>query len=226
PAADSDAEEEEEEPRKKRRERKQKEKEQYKSAQFVEDSDEEYGRDIDAFFERERALRERAERAAVDSALGIGTMKKAGTKKRRQRAVGGGDTKRRRKATGEVDRVEVLGSRSGSEGEGEGEQRDDDAPAPALSEAEEGPPDSASSANDVNTAAEADDDHVSVEGVSVTAILEAASTRETRAESVFEADASLGVALADADVADSELGKSRSRRKGRWTVSDEDEEEL
>ena len=60
------------------------EREAYKSAQFIEDSDEEYGRDIDAFFEREAELRERTALAAVDSALGTGTMRASGTKKRRR----------------------------------------------------------------------------------------------------------------------------------------------
>ncbi|KAF8265674.1 timeless protein-domain-containing protein [Lactarius quietus] len=60
------------------------EREAYKSAQFIEDSDEEYGHDIDKFFEREAELRERTALAAVDSALGTGTMRATGTKKRRR----------------------------------------------------------------------------------------------------------------------------------------------
>ena len=60
------------------------EREAYKSAQFIEDSDEEYGRDIDSFFVREAELRERTALAAVDSALGTGTMRATGTKKRRR----------------------------------------------------------------------------------------------------------------------------------------------
>ncbi|KAH9007386.1 timeless-domain-containing protein [Lactarius deliciosus] len=60
------------------------EREAYKSAQFIEDSDEEYGHDIDAFFVHEAALRERTALAAVDSALGSGTMRASGTKKRRR----------------------------------------------------------------------------------------------------------------------------------------------
>ncbi|TFY59930.1 hypothetical protein EVG20_g7607, partial [Dentipellis fragilis] len=76
--------ESDEEPRKKR-ERKKKEKEVYKSAQFIEDSDEEFGEDLDAFFAREKALREKMAIAAVDSALGIGTMRTTGTKKRRRK---------------------------------------------------------------------------------------------------------------------------------------------
>ena len=60
------------------------EREAYKSAQFIEDSDEEYGHDIDDFFAREAAVRERTALAAVDSALGTGTMRATGTKKRRR----------------------------------------------------------------------------------------------------------------------------------------------
>jgi replication fork protection complex subunit Tof1/Swi1 len=60
------------------------EREAYKSAQFIEDSDDEYGRDIDAFFAKEAELRERTALAAVDSALGTGTMRASGTKKRRR----------------------------------------------------------------------------------------------------------------------------------------------
>lgn len=60
------------------------ERDAYKSAQFIEDSDEEYGHDIDGFFAREAAVRERTALAAVDSALGTGTMRTTGTKKRRR----------------------------------------------------------------------------------------------------------------------------------------------
>ncbi|KAI0265300.1 timeless protein-domain-containing protein [Gloeopeniophorella convolvens] len=85
-----------------RRARKAREKETYKSAQFIEDSDEEFGRDIDDFFAREAALRERTALAAVDSALGIGTMRSTGTKKRRLKPDGarGARTTKRRKGTG------------------------------------------------------------------------------------------------------------------------------
>ena len=64
--------------------RKAREREKYMSAQFIEDSDEEYGRDIEGFFEREAALRERTALAAVDSLSHIGTMRPTGTKKRRR----------------------------------------------------------------------------------------------------------------------------------------------
>lgn len=63
-----------------------KEKEQYKSAQFIEDSDEEYG-GMDAFLEKEKAQREKAELAAATSAGSRPpTMKAMGTKKRRRKA--------------------------------------------------------------------------------------------------------------------------------------------
>ena len=65
--------------------RKAREREKYTSAQFIEDSDEEYGRDIEDFFAREAALRERTALAAVDSLSHIGTMRPTGTKKRRRR---------------------------------------------------------------------------------------------------------------------------------------------
>lgn len=64
--------------------RKAREREKYMSAQFIEDSDEEYGRDIEGFFEREAALRERTALAAIDSLSHIGTMRPTGTKKRRR----------------------------------------------------------------------------------------------------------------------------------------------
>jgi len=60
------------------------EREEYMSAQFIEDSDEEYGRDIEEFFAREAALRERTALAAIDSLSHIGTMRATGTKKRRR----------------------------------------------------------------------------------------------------------------------------------------------
>src|SRR5216684_5922194 len=65
--------------------RKMREREKYVSAQFIEDSDEEYGRDIEDFFAREAALRERTALAAMDSLSHIGTMRPTGTKKRRRR---------------------------------------------------------------------------------------------------------------------------------------------
>ncbi|KAF9556074.1 timeless-domain-containing protein [Agrocybe pediades] len=69
--------------RKKRKEKKKKEKETYKSAQFIEDSDEEYG-GMDAFLEQEKLRREKAEQAATAGAVNL-NMKKSGTKKRRRK---------------------------------------------------------------------------------------------------------------------------------------------
>lgn len=83
------------EPEKKKKEKKKKEKEQYKSAQFIEDSDEEYG-DIEAFLEKEKEMREKASKAAAAAGDGrIGTMKPTGTKKRRRKA--GGDSTKNKK---------------------------------------------------------------------------------------------------------------------------------
>ena len=73
----------EDEPKRKK-ERKKKEATQYKSAQFIEDSDEEYG-GMDAFLEKEKAMRERIEAAARERGRSIGTMKPTGTKKRRRK---------------------------------------------------------------------------------------------------------------------------------------------
>jgi replication fork protection complex subunit Tof1/Swi1 len=76
------------EPRRKKKEKKKKEKEQYKSAQFIEDSDEEYG-DMDAFLEKEKAQREKASLAAAgDAGARPPTMRATGTKKRRRKADG------------------------------------------------------------------------------------------------------------------------------------------
>jgi hypothetical protein len=84
--SDSD---EEAEPR--RKARKAREQQNYKSAQFIEDSEEEYEQDIDEFFVREAELRQRTALAAVDSALNIGTMRPTGTKKRRRAQLPHGD---------------------------------------------------------------------------------------------------------------------------------------
>ncbi|TFK68164.1 timeless-domain-containing protein [Pluteus cervinus] len=84
--------------RKKKREKKTKEKEVYKSAQFIQDSDDEYG-DMDAFLEKEKALRERMGRTSEVGRLA--TMKATGTKKRRRRAKDDtGTGKKKHKADG------------------------------------------------------------------------------------------------------------------------------
>lgn len=88
------------EPRKKKKEKRKKEEKSYKSAQFIEDSDVEAG-DMDAFFEKEKALRQRTALAALASGAASGTMKAQGTKKRRKKNTdeGGGKKKRKRKTT-------------------------------------------------------------------------------------------------------------------------------
>ncbi|KAJ7038064.1 timeless protein-domain-containing protein [Mycena alexandri] len=96
-----------------------KQQQEYKSAQFIEDSDEEYG-DIDAFLEKEKEMRDRAEKTAGETGkaammLPTGTKKRkkkdapAGQKRKKKRrggepAAGGGDEE------GDVD-ADVFGSR-------------------------------------------------------------------------------------------------------------------
>ncbi|KIJ64730.1 hypothetical protein HYDPIDRAFT_181592 [Hydnomerulius pinastri MD-312] len=93
PSLGSDNELPDDEPRRKK-ERKKKEEKQYKSAQFIEDSDEEYG-DMDAFLEREKALREKTALAAAESGK-VSTMRATGTKKRRKRGKDSATAKRLR----------------------------------------------------------------------------------------------------------------------------------
>ena len=87
PISDNDAVLSGDEARGKKKEKKKKEKEQYKSAQFIEDSDEEYG-GMDAFLEKEKAQREKTSLAAAAAATNanarLPTMKATGTKKRRR----------------------------------------------------------------------------------------------------------------------------------------------
>ncbi|KAH7910734.1 timeless protein-domain-containing protein [Hygrophoropsis aurantiaca] len=104
PASDAelDGEDEEDadpdEPKRKREKRK-REEAQYKSAQFIEDSEEEYG-DIDAFLEREKVQREKAAIAAAGASSGSGTMRATGTKKRRRKEAGGEREKKKWKGSG------------------------------------------------------------------------------------------------------------------------------
>ncbi|KAF8909752.1 timeless protein-domain-containing protein [Gymnopilus junonius] len=101
PSPDSDdALQSEDEPlRKKRKEKKKKEKEVYKSAQFIEDSDAEYG-DMDGFLEREKLQREKASLAAASASLNrLPNMKSTGTKKRRRK---GGETSTSKKRKGNL----------------------------------------------------------------------------------------------------------------------------
>ncbi|KAJ6588221.1 timeless protein-domain-containing protein [Mycena capillaripes] len=85
---------------KKRKKRKEKEKErpkqpEFKSAQFIEDSDGEYG-DIDAFLEKEKEMRERAALEAAETGKNP-TMKPTGTKKRRKKDAPAGEATAKRK---------------------------------------------------------------------------------------------------------------------------------
>ena len=84
PSPDPDASESEGEEPRKRKEKKKKEKQQYKSAQFIEDSDAEM-EDMETFLEKEKALRERTALLAASTGH-VATMRPTGTKKRRKRA--------------------------------------------------------------------------------------------------------------------------------------------
>ncbi|KAG6856013.1 hypothetical protein H0H87_008415 [Tephrocybe sp. NHM501043] len=95
PESDDDAALDDDEPRKKKKEKKKKEKEEYKSAQFIEDSDAEYG-DIEAFLEKEKAMREKAQQAAIASGAQPVIMKAHGTKKRRRKAGNASQNKKRK----------------------------------------------------------------------------------------------------------------------------------
>lgn len=97
PSPISDADPSEEEPkRKKKTDKKKKEKEEYKSAQFIEDSDEEYG-DMEAFLEKERAMRQKALDAAAVAGNRPVAMKPTGTKKRRRKGDETGKKGKKRK---------------------------------------------------------------------------------------------------------------------------------
>lgn len=84
--------------RNERNKKKNKEKKQYKSAQFIEDSDAEYG-DVEAFLEKEKILRQKALDAATEAGIvdrPVG-MRAKGTKKRRRRIGDEGKGRKRRK---------------------------------------------------------------------------------------------------------------------------------
>jgi replication fork protection complex subunit Tof1/Swi1 len=104
------------EPKRKRREKKKKEETQYKSAQFIEDSDAEYG-DMEAFLEREKALRDKAVMAAAQSGK-IGTMRATGTKKRRRK---GKDVEARKKVKVGNSENQSAGESSADENVSDGE---------------------------------------------------------------------------------------------------------
>ena len=109
--SNSDSDAEEEQPKEKKKEKKLKEKEIYKSAQFIDDSDEEYG-DMEAFLEKEKELRERTSKAAIEGGK-IGTMKATGTKRRRGKNDRGGKGKKKRKD--ELDDIEALAMSDGDD---------------------------------------------------------------------------------------------------------------
>ncbi|KAI4520868.1 timeless-domain-containing protein [Schizophyllum commune Loenen D] len=90
----------------KRAEKRKREQEQYKSAQFIEDSDLEDGA-LEAFLEHEKELRKRTEARAVNSNLGIGTMRATGTKKRRRRGEKGERATKKRKGSAEAEVVAI-----------------------------------------------------------------------------------------------------------------------
>jgi replication fork protection complex subunit Tof1/Swi1 len=112
PASDDEIVFDNEAPKGKKKEKKKKEKEQYKSAQFIEDSDEEYG-DIEAFLEKEKAMREKAARVAAEAGDGrIGTMKPTGTKKRRRKVGDDKAGKKKRKGNSPSMPIDEISSQS------------------------------------------------------------------------------------------------------------------
>ncbi|OBZ77008.1 Topoisomerase 1-associated factor 1 [Grifola frondosa] len=100
PSLSEDGNESDDAPRKKR-EKKTKEKQQYKSAQFIEDSDAEYG-DMEAFLEKEKALREKTALAAAATGQ-VATMKATGTKKRRRKNKENARGKKKQKRGGKAE---------------------------------------------------------------------------------------------------------------------------
>ncbi|KAF8999889.1 hypothetical protein BDZ89DRAFT_1170521 [Hymenopellis radicata] len=81
-----------------KRKRKEKEKEEYKSAQFIEDSDEEYG-DMDLFLKQEQDRRLSRKKPANVYAERPEGMRAHGTKKRKKKAEGDGAKRKKRKST-------------------------------------------------------------------------------------------------------------------------------
>jgi replication fork protection complex subunit Tof1/Swi1 len=112
PTPESDA-DDDDRPKKAKKEKRKKEKEVYKSAAMIEDSDEEYG-DIEAFLEKEKALREKTERIAMEGGK-LPTMKSTGTKKRRREAVKKVRGKKKRKADDETAVIDTGDDSSHSE---------------------------------------------------------------------------------------------------------------
>ena len=86
----------------KRKEKRKKEKQQYKSAEFIVDSDAEMG-DMDDFLAKERALRQKT--AALAASTGhVATMRSHGTRKRRRKGKEDKDKRKRRKHGEDGDR--------------------------------------------------------------------------------------------------------------------------
>ncbi|KAI0672215.1 timeless-domain-containing protein [Trametes maxima] len=124
PTPDSDAEAGEDEPRrKKKKERKKKEVQQYKSAQFIEDSDVEYG-DMEAFLAREQALREKTARLAAATGQ-VATMRQRGTKKRRRKGKDKDGAGKKRRKRGDGDGGEDENEDEDRRSDGEQEQKGD-----------------------------------------------------------------------------------------------------
>lgn len=99
PTPESAAEDGEEgEPRRKRKAKKKKEAKEYRSAQFVEDSDIDDDA-LQAFFEKEKALREKMALSSLESGK-LATMKATGTKKRRKKDEQEGARKRKKRGDG------------------------------------------------------------------------------------------------------------------------------
>ena len=100
---ESDAEDENADLRQsKRKEKRKKEKQQYKSAEFIVDSDAEMG-DMDDFLAKERALRQKT--AALAASTGhVATMRSHGTRKRRRKGKEDKDKRKRRKHGEDGDR--------------------------------------------------------------------------------------------------------------------------
>ncbi|KAI0752629.1 timeless-domain-containing protein [Daedaleopsis nitida] len=118
PTPDSDA-ENGGEPQRKKKEKRQKEKQQYKSAEYIDDSDAEM-EDMDAFLAKERALRERTSALAATTGQS-GTMRAHGTKKRRRKAKDDKGGKKRRKRGGQTEEG-AEGGKGSDDGETDKEQ--------------------------------------------------------------------------------------------------------
>ncbi|KAI0827274.1 timeless protein-domain-containing protein [Trametes gibbosa] len=118
PTPDSDADAEDVPRPTKKKARKKKEAQQYKSAQFIEDSDAEYG-DMEAFFAREKALREKTAALAAATGQVSVTMRAHGTRKRRRKGKDGDGAgkKRRKRGAGATEGEEADGSGNNEEAE-------------------------------------------------------------------------------------------------------------